>query len=87
MKPRTFYVAVCPSTDRVPNPIPKSTRDLCIECRQPIWVAPSTAQAIPEVAYRVCLGCAGEIFDGLEINVQAPTPEQLEEARAAGFVG
>lgn len=64
------------------EPVAGSTVETCIECRQPVWVSAATKLLAAELhpAWFVCLPCAPTLADdGVELQVEPPTPAQLAE--------
>lgn len=69
--------------DSSPPAVPESTREHCVECGHGVWVSPATRLAVHNHrVFFVCLPCAPTLADdGIELQVQPPTPEQLDELR------
>lgn len=75
-------IVLCVRQASATKPIEGSVSRSCVECRAPVWVAPSSVGMIdarPRASFVLCLECAPTITDGGPMEAQPLTDAQVEE--------
>lgn len=75
-------IFLCVRQATTTKPIEGSVGRSCVECRAPVWVAPSSVSMIdaaPRTSFVLCVECAPTISDGEPIEVQPLTDAQVDE--------
>lgn len=68
---------------RGPGVVPGSAKKRCAECNAQVWVSPTGVQLLQTRKLRMlCMECARQQAKTEDLEIESPTPEQLDELRA-----